>query len=90
MTESEQERLTADISKETIAVERIWKKRPDGFATKMTTDTKTGELVILEFKRMSSVPDEYVTRAKNVAIAQYETTKSALERTLHRQGWTVS
>jgi hypothetical protein len=32
MTEAEQERLKAGISKETIAVERILKKRPDGFA----------------------------------------------------------
>ncbi len=52
--------------------------------------TKTGELVLLEFKRMSCVTDQYVTRAKNVATAQYTSIKSALERTLHRQGWTVS
>jgi hypothetical protein len=50
------------------------------------TETKTGELVILEF----SVTDQQVTRVKNVAISQYTSIKSALERTLHRQGWTVS
>jgi hypothetical protein len=61
MTEAEKERLKAGISKETIAVERIWNKRPDGFAIKMPTKTKTGELVILEFKRMSCVTDQYVT-----------------------------
>jgi hypothetical protein len=67
----------------------IWKKRPDGFPVKIPTETKTGELVILEFKRMSCVTDQYVTWAKNVAIAQYTLIKFALERTLHRQGWTV-
>ena len=71
-------------------VDRIWEKRPDGFAIKMPTETKAGELVILEFKRMSCVTDQYVTRAKNVATFQYASIKSALERTLHRQGWTVS
>jgi hypothetical protein len=33
---------------------------------------------------------KYVTRAKNVAVAQYASIKSALERTLNSQGWTVS
>ena len=56
----------------------------------MSTDTKAGELVILEFKRMSCVPDQYVRRARNVAEAQYAAIKSALEKTLGRQGWTVS
>ncbi len=62
MTEAEKERLKAGISKETIAVERIWNKRPDRFAIKMSTKTKAGELVILEFKRMSCVADQNVTR----------------------------
>jgi hypothetical protein len=39
---------------------------------------------------MSCVTDQYVTRAKNVAAAQYASIKSALERTLNPQGWTVS
>ena len=34
--------------------------------------------------------DQYVTRAKQVAEAQYASIKSALERTLGRQGWLVS
>ncbi len=45
---------------------------------------------ILEFKRMSCVTDQYVTRANNVAVVQYASIKSALERTLNLQGWTVS
>ena len=55
----------------------------------MPTKTKAGELVILEFKRMSCVMDQYVTRAKNVVVAQYESIKSTLEQTLN-QRWTVS
>jgi hypothetical protein len=33
--------------------------------------------------------DQYVTRAKNVVVSQYESIKSTLEQTLN-QGWTVS
>ena len=53
---------------------------------------KAGEFVILEFKSMSrsDVTDQYVTRARNVAVAQYASIKSALERTLGTQGWSVS
>jgi hypothetical protein len=39
---------------------------------------------------MSCVTDQYVTGAKNVAVAQYASIKSVLERTLNLQGWTVS
>jgi hypothetical protein len=42
------------ITEETIALNNLWNKRPDGFALKEPTGTKGGELVILEFKRMSS------------------------------------
>ena len=54
------------------------------------TDTKGGELVILEFKRMSCVTDQYVKRAKQVAEAQYKPLKAALQKTLGLQGWTVT
>ena len=59
--------------RETIAEVRIWNKRPDGIVIKIPTSEKLGECVILEFKRMSDVSDQYVTRAKHVAIqiAQY-------------------
>jgi hypothetical protein len=79
------EKTQAGIPRETIAVERIWNKRPDAFAIKMPTTEKAGE-----FKRKSCVTDQYVTRAKNVAVAQYASIKSALERTLNPQGWTVN
>jgi hypothetical protein len=45
-TETEEKRLKTGIPKETIAVERIWNKRPDRFAIKMPTTTKVGEFVI--------------------------------------------
>jgi len=38
---------------------------------------------------MSCVTDQYVKRAKHVAEAQHVTIKSALQRTLGFQGWTV-
>ena len=82
MTEAEEVRCKAGIPRESIAEDRIWSKRPDGLAIKMPTSTKMGEFVILEFKRMSDVTDQYVTRARNVAVAQYASIKSALERTL--------
>ena len=45
---------------------------PDGIAFKMTTNTKTGVICLLEFKRMSDVTSHYIVRAKNVSMAQYE------------------
>jgi hypothetical protein len=90
LTTAEQRKRDAGITEETIAIDRLWKKRPDGFAIKKPTDTKVGELVILEFKRMSCVTDQYVKRAKHVAEAQYKPLKSALQKTLGLQGWTVT
>ena len=89
ITETEEKRLKAGNPRETIAVVRIWNKRPDGFTIKMLTTEKTVEFVILEYKRMSCVTDQYVTRSKNVSVTQYVSIKSALERTLDPQGWTV-
>jgi hypothetical protein len=90
LTAAEQRKRDAGITEETIAIDRLWKKRPDGFAIKEPTDTKGGELVILEFKRMSCVTDQYVKRAKQVAETQYAPLKSALQRTLGLSGWTVT
>jgi hypothetical protein len=56
----------------------------------MPSKTKAGELVILEFKHMSCVTDQYVRRARDVAEAQYVSIKSALEGSLGPQGWIVS
>jgi hypothetical protein len=90
ITETEEKRFKAGIPRETITVDRIWNKRPDGVTMKMPTTGKTVEFVILEFKRMSCVTDQYVTRAKNVAVDQYVSIKSALHPTIGPQGWTVS
>ncbi len=61
LTEAEKRKRETGTTEETIAIDRLWSKRPDGFAIKKPTDeTKGGELVILEFKRMSCVTDQYV------------------------------
>ena len=53
MTEAEKKKHKVDTPMEKIVLDRIWNKRPDGFAIKMPTKETTGELVIPEFKRMS-------------------------------------
>ncbi len=71
-TEAERRKRDAGTTEETIAIDRLWNKRPDGFAIKKPTEeAEGGELVILEFKHMSCVTDQYVKRAKHVAEAQY-------------------
>jgi hypothetical protein len=57
---------------------------------KKPTETKGGEVVILECKRMSFVTDQYVKRTKHVGEDQYATIKSVLQRTFGHQGWTVN
>ena len=91
LTETEKRKRDAGTTEETMTIDRLWNKRPDGFVFKKSTEeTKGGELVILEFKRMSCVTDQYVKRAKHVAEARYAPIKSALQRTLGFQGWTVT
>jgi hypothetical protein len=90
MTVVEEERWKTGTPRETIVVERIWNKRPDGLTIKMPTPGKLGELVILKFKRMSDVTHQYFKLAKRVAVVQYVSIKSVLEQTLVRQGWLVS
>jgi len=68
MTEAEERRCKAGTPRKTITEERIWNKRPVGLAIKMPTSETVGEFVILEFKRMSDVTDQYVSKAKNVAV----------------------
>ena len=68
LTEAEKKKHKADTPIEKIMLDRIWNKRPDGFAIKMPTKTKTGELVILEFKHMSCVTDQYVTRSRIITL----------------------
>ena len=55
----------------------------------MPTDTKSGVLWLLEFKRMSDVTSNYIVRAKSVAMAQYESLRSALGKVMQRSGWVV-
>jgi hypothetical protein len=57
LTEAEKRKRDAGTTEETIVIDRLWNKRPDGFAIKEPTETKGGELVILEFKHMSCVTD---------------------------------
>ena len=72
LTRAETTRKQQGISHEQIAEDRLWNKRPDGLAFKMPTNTKAGVICLLEFKRMSDVTSHYIVRAKNVAMAQYE------------------
>ena len=65
MTETEVKRYTTDIPKKEIELERIWNKGPNIFTIKIPITETVGELVILEFKRMSCVTDQYVKRARN-------------------------
>ncbi len=91
LREAEQRKRDAGITEETIAIDRLWNKRPDGFPIKKPTEeTKGGKLVILEFKHMNYVTDQYVKRAKHVTEAQYVSLKSDLHKTLGLQGWTVN
>ncbi len=90
-TEAERRKRDADTTEETIVIDRLWNKRPDGFAIKKPTEETEGdELVILEFKLMSCVTDKYVKQAKHLAEAQYASIKSALQQTLGFRGWTVN
>ena len=68
MTAAERERYKAGTPRETFAEVRIWNKRPDRLAIKMPTSEKLGEFVILEFKRMSDVTDQYVTTRSNISV----------------------
>ena len=89
LTRAETIRRQQGISHEQITEERLWNKRPDGIAFKMTTDTKSGVICLLEFKHMSDVTSHYIVRAKNVSTAQYESLRSALGKVMQRSGWVV-
>ena len=55
----------------------------------MPTDTESGMICLLEFKRMSDVTSHYIVRAKSVALAQYESLRSVLDKVMQRSGWVV-
>ena len=71
LTEAEEKMLTGGVSRADIAQARLWNKRPDGIAIKMPTKDKQGEFVILEFKIMSDVTENYLSRARDKAEEQY-------------------
>ena len=48
------------IPHEQIAQDRLWNKRPDGFAFKMPTETKAGVICLLEFNHMSDVTNQCI------------------------------
>ena len=89
LTRAEMIRRQQGISHEHIAEDRLWNKRPDGIAFQMPTDTKSGVICLLEFKRMSDVTSHYIVRAKSVALAQYESLRSALGKVMQHSGWVV-
>ena len=72
LTRVETTRNQQGISHEQITEDRLWNKRPDGIAFKMPTDTKSGVICLLEFKRMSDVTSNYIVRDKSATMAQYE------------------
>jgi hypothetical protein len=75
--------------RETIAQIRFWRLRPDGIAFRPPTETKAAIFCILEFKRMSDVTDQYLTRTRSRAENQYESLWRALGETLQHQGCQV-
>jgi hypothetical protein len=42
LTEAERRKRNDGITEETIAIDRLWNKRPDGFAIKKPTEDKKG------------------------------------------------
>jgi hypothetical protein len=81
MTEAEEKRYKAGIPKSRYPQgnnrgreNMVKKTRWISCQNLMPTPETVGEFVILEFKRMSDVTDQYVTQAKNVAVAQYAST----------------
>ena len=61
VTPVEEKMKREEDSREKITEERMWSNRPDRIPLKIPTETKSVEFVILEFKRMSDVTDQYVT-----------------------------
>lgn len=85
LTQVERKMCREGDTREEITEERIRLKRPDGIAIKMPTDTKLGEFVSLEFKKMSDVTDQYVTQSKRLPEDRYVSIRSTLSNTSHQQ-----
>ena len=78
-----------NVTRETIAEDRFWLRRPGGIAFKKPTATKQGKFYILEFKRMSYSTDQYLQRAVRTAENQYHSLYTALTRTIQRDSWEI-
>jgi hypothetical protein len=90
LTRVEMIRGQQGISHEQIAEDRLWNKRPDGIEFKIPTDTKSGVICLLEFKRMSDVTSHYIVRTKSVSVSQYESLRSVLAKSMQLSGWVVT
>ena len=75
LTLTEERMRTEGVSRVKIEDVRMSRKSPDGISIKIVTETgtksETGELCILESKRMTEVTDHYTVRAKQVPENQY-------------------
>ena len=89
LTQAEDGRIQAGVSKEVTVKVRFWRMQPDGIAVLPPVDNKTGVFCILEHKRMSDVCDRYLTRAKRTAEDQYASLRNTISEAIHRQGWKV-
>ena len=89
LSQAEEKKMQEGQSRETVAKERFWRLRPDGITVLLPAGNKAGVFCILEHKRMSDVCDQYVVRAKREAEDQYASLRSALSRTIQREGWKV-
>jgi hypothetical protein len=56
---------------------------------KKAHEDTVGEFIILEFKHMSNVTDQYIVRARQVAEYQYGSSRKALSTTLQHQEWVI-
>jgi hypothetical protein len=89
LTQAEERRRKSGIPQEEIAQDSLWNKRPHGVAFKMPTETQTGVICLLEFKRMSDVTSHYIVRGKSETETQYSYLRSGLAMTIQCQSWKV-
>ena len=62
---------------------------PTNRSLRIDFGTKDQLICLLEFKRMSDVTSHYIVKTKSVAMAQYESLRSALGKAMQRSGWVV-
>ena len=88
-TQSELKLIAAGQTRKSVAQTRFWRLRPDDLAFRLPTKTSAGTLCILEFKRMSDVTDQYLTRSRSRTEDQYVSLKQTLGEALQYQVWKV-